>query len=696
MKRLTKNKLLVALSACILLPFSNPGLSDEAADPPDKTKWVCKLCVISSGWFGEWELGLIYVDDPTPKFADYRGLDDDGFYLKADGNSRYRNAEGFYFDFYSRNLGLDSRSLEMRGGNQGRYELRAGYREIPRYLGYGTVTPYLGVGTDTLVLPNDWNLSNGNAFMNPASLESKRKTLDAGATIKLGSSWRILANYERQTRDGTYTFGGGVFPFNGVVLPAPLDYTTNLFDVGLEYAGNRGQARLEFSGSDFDNGYNSVTWDSPFARGFGDEVSRSALAPDNKYHQLSLAGAFRFSTRFRVSGKAYIGKAKQNVAFLPYSTNPRFDDLELPRTSLNGKLDTSMYNLSGRMYLRLADGLDLTAQYKKDERDNKTPMDSYTPVLMDVVETGPFSNRPYSYDRQQSWGELRYRPIRNIRINAGLKRATLERTYQEVRKNTEDSYWAEMQFTPWAWLDARLKYENLDRDSTTHEQQGNYGRDEHPLMRKYNMADRNRDRVTIEFDLSPIDRLAVNMSYYQTDDEYSESTVGLTDGKESSVNLDLNYAVGKNSTAYAFFSKERIKSTISGSPNVSTGRWTSFTDDKIISWGLGISGRINDKTSYGLDYVYSDAKGNIRTETSAGQPPFPELLSKLRTTRVYMNHKFNDRWGLGLNLLQEKYDSSDWYVDGFGPLDVNGLMSLGEISPNYNVWSASLFATLNF
>jgi hypothetical protein len=253
-----------------------------------------------------------------------------------------------------------------------------------------------------------------------------------------------------------------------------------------------------------------------------------------------------------------------------------------------------------------------------------------------------------------------------------------------------------MQLTPWALLDTRLKYEHLDRDSTVHEQQGNYGRDEHPLMRKYNMADRDRDRVTIEFDLSPTDRLAVNMSYYQTDDEYTESAVGLTDGKESSVNLDLNYALGKNSTAYAFFSKERIKSTISGSPNVSTGPWTSFTDDKITSWGLGISGRINDKTSYGLDYVYSDAKGNIRTETNADEPPFPELLSKLRTVRVYMNHKFNDRWGLGLNLLQEKYDSSDWYVDGFGPLDVNGLMTLGEISPNYNVWSASLFATLNF
>ncbi len=696
MKRHIKNKLLVALSACILLPFSNPGLSDEAVDPPDKTKWVCKLCAISNGWFGDWELGLIYVNDPTPKFADYRGLDDDGFYLKADGYSRYLNAQGYYFDFYGHNLGLDSRRLDMRGGKQGRYELRAGYNEIPRYLGNGTVTPYLGVGTDTLALPGNWNLSDGNSFMNPTSLESKRKTLDAGATIKLGHSWKILANYERQKKDGTYTFGGGVLPFNGVMLPAPLDYTTNLFDVGLEYAGNRGQARLEFSGSDFNNGYNSVTWDSPFAVGFGDEVSRSALAPDNKYSQLSLAGAFRISSRFRVSGKAYLGKAKQNVAFLPYSINPKFSDLELPRYSLDGKLETSMYNLSGRMYLRLTDDLDLTAQYKKDERDNKTPIDSYTPVLEEVVETGPFSNRPYSYDRQQGWAELRFRPVHNVRINAGLKRATLQRTYQAVEENTEDSYWGEFQMIPLALLDVRIKYENLSRDSKAYIPQGNYGRDEHPLMRKFNMADRDREVITFQMDLSPIDRLGINLSYYNTDDDYKNSVVGLTQGKESNASLDLNYAFSKSATVYAFVSKDRIKSQIAGSPNVSTGVWKAFTDDEILTWGLGISGRINDKTSYGLDYVYSDADGNIRTETAADEPPFPVLKSKLRNLRVYVNHKINDRWGLGLNAFQEKYDSADWYVDGFGPLDVNGLLTLGQVSPNYDTWVLSMFATLNF
>lgn len=695
MKRHTKNKLLVALSASVLLPFSTPILAEETA-APDMSKWVCKLCAISGGWFGEWELGLILVDQPTPRFADYRGLDDEGFYLKADGNARYLDEKGYYFDFYSRNLGLDSRMLDMRGGKQGSFELRAGYSEIPRYLGYGTVTPYLGVGTDTLVLPEDWSISGGNAFMAPTSLESKRKTLDAGATIKLGRSWRILAEYERQTRDGTRTFGGGVFPFNAAMFPGPLDYTTNLFDVGLEYAGKRGQARLEFSGSEFDNGFSSVTWDSPYARGFGDEVSRSALAPDNKYSRVSLAAAFRFSQRFKVSGKAYMGKAKQNVAFLPYSINPRYEDRELPRQSLDGKVETSMYNISGRAYLRLADRLDLTAQYKKDERDNKTPIDIYSPILLEVSSSDPRSNRPYSYDRQKGAIELRYRPTYNIRLNAGAKRTKLERTYQEVRKNTEDAYWGELQLTPWAWLDARLKYEDLTRDSSEHEQEGNYDRAEHPLMRKYNMADRDRKRFALQFDLSPAERLGVSLSYYKTDDDYKNSEIGLTEGNETNFNLDINYAFGKHSTVYGFYSRERIKSQLAGAPKPAATPWNSSTDDKIETWGLGIAGRIDDKTTYGVDYVKSVANGNILTETGDGEPPFPTLYSNLQRLQLSLNHKFNDRWGFGLNFLKEEYDSSNWQVDGFGPLDINGVLTMGDVSPEYDAWAMSAFATLNF
>jgi len=692
MKHRSTQSLLTTLVALLVPVLASPLPADEAAETPDTSGWVCKLCPISNGWFGDWDLGLIYVDDPTPKFADYRGMLDHDFYLEASGESHYRNGEGYYFDVTGRNLGLSNRMLDMRGGKRGAWEARASYQEIPRYLGYGTLTPYNGVGTDQLTLPGDWKTQP----MEPAALKSKRKTYGAGFTARFGGAWNLQADYQRQDRSGTAAFGGGVFAVNGAWFPAPLDTTTDIVDAGIEYNANRGQLHLQFMGSEFNNDNLSVTWDNPFATGWGDEVSRSALAPDNSYYQVSLAGAYRFSPRFRVSGKASTGEARQDVPFLPYSIDPEYEDLALPRANLDGKLETSMYNLSGRVYLVLADRLDLTASYKADERDNKTPVDLYTPVIMEVWPAGPRSNRPYSYDRSQGRVELRWRPTALTRLNGGFERDTLKRTYQSIRKADEDSWWGEIQFAPWAWLDTRLKYERLDRDTSEYEQQGDFDRAENPLMRKFNMADRERDRGTVEIDLFPIERLGINLSYYVTDDDYDQSIVGLTTAKESSINLEVNYAFAKSSVFYGFFGKEKIKSEMSGAAAPEADLWDAFTDDEIQTWGLGLNGKINTKWSYGFDYVNSKSDGEIDVDGGSGALPFPVLKTSLTNARVYLKYKLNQRWGFGLDAYREQYDTADWFIDGYGPLDIGGLLTLGDISPDYDVYVVRLMANLTF
>jgi MtrB/PioB family decaheme-associated outer membrane protein len=701
MKRRSKVQFMVALSTCVLLQFSNPSLADQPAYTPDTSNWKCRLCPVSGGWLGEWDLGLIFVDDATPKFADYRGLDDDGIYLDTGGKASYRDDSGVYFNFFGRNVGLDSRALETRGGKQGSYELRAHYSEIPRYLGNETRTPFVGVGTDTLVLPASWQGAphagdDAGQSMTPATLRSKRKTFGGGLTVKMGRSWKVEADIERQAREGTSAFSGGLFAINAAIFPAPVDFTTDLFNMGLEYKGNRAQLLLEFSGSDFDNDNNSVTWDNPFTIGFGDDVSRSALEPDNEYYQFSLAGAVRFSPRFRISAKASIGEAEQNQAFLPYSVNPAHDELVLPRSSLGGKIETSMLNLSARLYIVLADRLDLTAQYKINERDNKTPVTTYTPILLEVFPADPVSNRPYGYERSQGKVELRFRPNYSFRLNAGLKKDTLERTFQSVRETEEDTYWGEMQFNAAAWANIRLKLDHMDRDATPYEQLDDNGRAENPLMRKFHLAERDRERATIELDLSPIDRLGLNLSYYTTDDDYKASVIGLTASEEQSYTLDLNFSPSKNTNLYAFVTEDKIDSEMSGATDIEAVPWRAYTEDSILTWGMGFSGQLNDRISCGLDYISSDSDGKILTDSGAGEAPFPVLETELQNLRLYVHYKVNDRWNLNLDAYREKYDTSDWLVDGIGPYDINGVLTMGQTSPDYDVNVVRLLARISF
>jgi MtrB/PioB family decaheme-associated outer membrane protein len=323
-------------------------------------------------------------------------------------------------------------------------------------------------------------------------------------------------------------------------------------------------------------------------------------------------------------------------------------------------------------------------------------VDFYTPVMMEVWPAGPRSNRPYSYDRSQGWAELRWRPTARTRLNGGFKRETLKRTYQSIRTADEDSWWGEIQFAPWTWLDTRLKYERLDRDTSEYDQKGDYDRAENPLMRKFNMADRERNRGTVEIDLYPIERLGINLSYYTTDDDYDQSIVGLTTAKESSINVEANYAFAESTVLYGFFGKEQIKSEMSGASSVGAVPWDAFTDDEIQTWGLGVNGRITKKWTYGFDYVSSKSDGNIDVVDGSDAAPFPVLKTKLTNARIYLKYKMNDRWGFGLDAYREQYDTADWFIDGYGPLDIRGLLTLGDISPDYDVYVVRLMVDLTF
>ena len=64
--------------------------------------------------------------------------------------------------------------------------------------------------------------------------------------------------------------------------------------------------------------------------------------------------------------------------------------------------------------------------------------------------------------------------------------------------------------------------------------------------------------------------------------------------------------------------------------------------------------------------------------------------------RVYMNYDVNERWGWGLDAYREQYNSSDWYDDGLGPLDVASLLTLGAESPNYDVLVVRMVARFKF
>lgn len=694
--------LLVSMQS-VSLAATEPEKSQPEADKTLSKKAVCKQCIKYYGWRGNLDFGFAYVSDDSLRFGDYRGLEKKGFYAALDGDVHFRNQQGRYFDLYARNLGLDSRKLSMRGGNQGRYELRFAWSETPKYRGYGTQTPFHGVGSDSLTLPADWvpasstgGMSALGSSLSTARLKTQRKTLDAGLTLNFLGNWSYVVDYQRQRKEGTRNLGAGVFLNNSTILPAPVDFTTNQFDMGLSWTGRRAQVRFGFIGSYFDNGYNSLTWQNPFSSSSNNQFLRAALEPGNEYHQFNLSGAFAITPRVRLSGRAALGKLRQNDSFIPYSINPIYSDLPLPRSSLNGKLDASTYNFTGKLYARVSRRLSFTARGKWDERDNKTPVDVYTPVITDLFKGTERYNRPYSYKRQKYSADLRYRAHRIVRLGGGARQENLDRTLQEVARTKETTWWGEIKLTPFVSSQLRFKYESADRNISDYRPLDDGSAPDHPLMRKFNMADRDQDRFLVELDWMSAEGFGINLSYVQADAHYKKSPIGLQQSEEQSYTINLNYLLAKKLNLYAFLTRDDIDADMLNTTGGLTVPWRAMTRDKITTIGIGLSADINEKSSIGFDFISADSKGNISVQTTANEDPFDALKTDLKNAKVHYDREINDHWGYKLYAEYEKYSSRDWAIDGLGVDGMNSILTLGEQSPRYNVWYFRVQANYRF
>jgi len=635
--------------------------------------------------------------------GDYRGLEEEGFYAAVDGDVHYRDLSGRYFDLYARDLGYDSRRLDMRGGKQGVFELRFGWQEIPKFRGFDTQTPFLGVGSEYLTLPENWVRANTTSGMTELAnslafdpLKTQRKTFDLGLTAQFFGNWSYRVDFQRQEKTGTRSQGAGLFFSNASILPAPVDFTTNQFDMGLTWAGKRGQVNLGFIGSYFDNGNTSLTWDNPFRSNSELDTFRLALEPDNEYYQFNLSGAFAISPRVRLSGQAAMGEMSQNDAFIPYSINPDYSDLVLPRTSLNGKVDTSTFNLVGKLSARLNSRLSFTARAKLDERDNKTPVETYTPVITDLIVTSDRINRPYSYERQQYSADLRFRASRILRLSGGARQDNIDRTLQAVETTEETTWWGEARMTAGYSSQLRFKLESSDRDNSDYNLQDDGGPIDHPLMRKFYMADRERKRALIELDFAPLEAFGINLSYAHANSDYKNSALGLQESDEQSYSINLNYSVGRKLNFYVFLSRDDIDSDIRNAERVGAQPWNARTSDTIKTAGLGVSAHINDKSSIGLDLVSSDAKGNISVQTAAEEDPFNPLRTDLTNVKLHFDHEINEHWGYKLYAEYEKYSARDWAIDGLGVDGFNSVLTMGEQSPDYNNWYLRVQASYRF
>ncbi|MBT8079570.1 MAG: MtrB/PioB family decaheme-associated outer membrane protein [Gammaproteobacteria bacterium] len=668
--------LVAALLAC--LP---PGAVAQTVDTSD---WVCEFCPFRTGHQADFEVGVGSVSDDSAYFDNASGLGEEGVIGIVDGSGGF-SSDGQQVEWTLEDLGLDARFAELSGGRQGSYGYLLSYREIPQRKFITTDTIFERSGPGELSLPAGWVRAGSTggfsalaSSLRPRDIESDRSILGIGGRYSARSPFSAFANYRRQQHEGTTILGGASFSTSSL-LPVSFDYTTDEVDLGVRYAMQNGFLSLAYYLSDFGSAGNAFSWENPFASIAGAESGQLAQPPDNRFQQLRFAGGFGSrATGSHLSFTAAAGRIDQDALLLPYTTNGSLDTA-LPRSALNGEVDTT--NFAATFTTRAIDNARVKVSYRFDERDNKTPREVWSRVITDSFVSGDSEqNTPYSFQRLTLSMSADYDLLDALRLSGGWGRRTVDREFQEVANQTEDTGWGRIRWRFRQVLDIEARGGIAKRDIDRYSERVAVQMQQNPLLRKYNLAYRYREFAEIDIHASVPNRpVSLTINGFYADDSYSESQLGMVSGDDLRFTADLNWAISDRTSVYLSTGIEEISSEQLGSESFSTADWRANNDDDFLTYGAGLRFLdIGDSIDLHLDYTRSEGTSRIDMVTASGGPSrFPDLETTLDYLYARLAYRRSERLELAATLRYQRFAMDDWSLDDVGPATVPQVLTPG-------------------
>jgi MtrB/PioB family decaheme-associated outer membrane protein len=671
------------------------GPAAIGADAPDTSNWKCESCPFFKDYDADASVGAIYADGANASYGRYSGINEDKTYVDAAAAGDWRSESGTYARYSLQDLGLDSRSGRATVGSEGKYDVSLYYDGIPWNRFDETVTPYSGASA--LTLPSNWaragttgGMTALGASLRELDVGTERKTYGVDARYIAGTKWQFFANYRRYEKTGTgYTYGA--FLTQAVQLPEAVDYVDDTFEIGAQWNTSRGTTRLSFMGSEFKNENAALTFQNPYTPLFASAgTGRLALAPDNEAMRVNLSGNFVFGPRAVLTYGAGMGKLEQDAAFLPVSTAP---GAPTPRASLDGEIDLAHYNLG--LALRPLDKLSLRGSARYDERDDKTPPLTVAYVVTDTVAGGTETTPRYSYERTRLDGTADYALFPWLKLQGGLLWDEIQRDQQEVAKTTEDGGFLSARLTPYGSFAVTLKGGQFHREADGFDLAA---RDpsENPLLRKYNLANRDRWLYEVLASFGVGDNVMVSLQGRRTDDAYRRSPLGLTDGETAQIGGNVGWTVSETLNVYFDAGFQNYRSKQLGQAAPAGAAWEAVNDDEFYSLALGGRWAFNEKLNFTADIVHAESRGETTLYVLGAPDAYPQVKTRLGTFRLGANYRVTPALGVGLRVEYESFDEDNWAFDGVTPAAAPSLLSMNPTADTHDVLLVAFNFTYRF
>ena len=697
--------------------------------------------ILGLNWSGDLELGgRVFIERPPAqdraKFEEYRDLPESAFgpYLRLRGDSK----DDFYtVEIFGENIGQTDQKFQLHSYGVGKFNFLFLWDQIPHIFCTNCRTLYVENPQATFSLPTPrpsplsvWNsapLIDEVGFRTDVAAVAVGFTPTPAWDIGLGGS----AMFKHGDRPSGLLFGT---PGNNAAeVAAPVEETTYGAHFNLGFAGKGYQLQFGYDFSLYNNEIDALRVDNPcfgltaaLPAGCGTSgtvppapaTGQGALTPDNIAHTFTLAGGVNLPLNTRLTGSFSYSLRFQDQAFLPFTINPTLAanpaivtaQANLPG-SLDGQVNILRFNLTATS--RLTEDLTATGRFRVYDYDDTSPEIPFTAyvendrVVVNIATDGPIRAqlaRRYPYTKYDAGGDLRYqlfqpltlkvafdweqwiREADSVVVPASLVEVGSDSVIHVPREVfTTNQYTPKvmLDYTPLDWLLFRFGYAFSTREGTDYLQASE---EQLALLRKYDMADRDRNRWDFLADIMAMDNLTFTVTFSYTMDDYGSSQFGLQDANNWAAGGDVTWKPLEWLSLFAGYVHEewdtqsRHKRRSGTELNNPTFDWVSQTDDRYDTVRAGFNVVIiPQRLEGGANYNFSIGRTtmnafNPQTPVGAGAAAavaanFPEIETTLNQVNAFLRYWITKHFSAKVMYSWEQWQQSDFRFDGLLPFN---------------------------
>ena len=197
-----------------------------------------------------------------------------------------------------------------------------------------------------------------------------------------------------------------------------------------------------------------------------------------------------------------------------------------------------------------------------------------------------------------------------MKLSAGAEQDNRERPYHEVVTTRETTVWGRLGMQRRENLSLAFKLAHAERENSTYGTSTWFGLPENPLMRKYNLAARQRDSAGVRADLTLSEKLSLGLAVDYANDKYGDSAIGLSLARSVSVAVDASAALTEK-TQLSVFAKVNASARARPAPGIRISRLDGADQDQFVSGPAFKHAMIVDKLDIGADATISRSRSDV-------------------------------------------------------------------------------------